>query len=103
MNETQYRMRLIRLLRDNFPGCIILKNDPSYMQGVPDIIILFGDRWAMLEIKRAEEANIQPNQVHYINLLNDMSYASFINPQNEEEVLYDLQLAFGLIRPPRVS
>lgn len=103
MNEMQYRMRLIIKLREIFPGCIILKNDPSFMQGVPDIIILFFNMWAMLEIKISERAHKQPNQEYYIDLLNTMSFASFINPQNEEEVLYDLQLAFGLIRPPRIS
>jgi hypothetical protein len=103
MNEMQYRMRLIMKLREIFPGCIILKNDPAFMQGVPDIIILFSNMWAMLEIKISPRAHKQPNQEHYINILDSMSFASFVYPQNEEEVLYDLQHAFGLIRSPRVS
>jgi 3-hydroxymyristoyl/3-hydroxydecanoyl-(acyl carrier protein) dehydratase len=96
-------MQLVNKLREIFPGCIILKNDPSYMQGVPDIILLFENMWAMLEIKITALAHKQPNQEYYIALLNRMSFASFIYPENEEDVLYDLQLAFGLIRPPRVS
>ncbi|MET0786317.1 MAG: hypothetical protein ABWY25_06385 [Paenisporosarcina sp.] len=103
MNESRYQWKLIQKLRELFPGCMILKNDPAYMQGVPDIIILFNDRWAMLEIKISEDANFQANQVYYINLLNEMSYAAFVNPENEEDVLYDLQLTFGVIRPTRVS
>jgi hypothetical protein len=103
VNEMQYRMQLVNKLREIFPGCIILKNDPAYMQGVPDIILLFENMWAMLEIKIGSAAHKQPNQEYYIALLNRMSFASFIYPENEEDVLYDLQLAFGLIRPPRVS
>ena len=103
MNEMQYRMRLIIKLRELFPGCIILKNDPSFMQGVPDLIILFMNTWAMLEVKISPKAHRQPNQEHYIGILDTMSFASFICPQNEEEVLYDLQFAFGLIRSPRIS
>jgi hypothetical protein len=103
MDEMQYRMHLVMRLRELFPGCIILKNDPSYMQGVPDLIILFLNMWAMLEVKISRHAHKRPNQEYYIDLLNTMSFASFIYPQIEEEVLYDLQLAFGLIRPPRIS
>ena len=103
MNESRYQRKLIQRLRDTFPGCIILKNDPSYMQGVPDIIILFNDRWAMLEIKISEDANYQANQEYYIELLDRMSYAAFVNPENEEDVFYDLQFTFGIIRPTRVS
>lgn len=103
MHESQYQARLIKRLRELFPGCFILKNDPSYMQGVPDIILLYGTRWAMLEIKIGNRAPVQPNQEYYLHLLDKMSYASFISPDNEEDVLYDLQLTFGLLGPSRVS
>ncbi len=102
MNESAYQRKLIMKIRELLPGCMILKNDPSYMQGVPDIIILFHDRWGMLEIKRASDAHVQANQEYYIELLNDMSFASFINPLNEEAVLYDLQCAFGVIGSSRI-
>jgi hypothetical protein len=104
MRESQYQARLIRKLEGMFPGCIILKNDASYLPGVPDLIILFQDRWAMLECKRSDNIIVmRPNQKYYVDLLNTMSFASFINADNEEEVLYDLQCAWGFIRPPRVS
>ncbi|MET0786548.1 MAG: hypothetical protein ABWY25_07580 [Paenisporosarcina sp.] len=103
MNESQYQTRLIKRLRQLLPECIILKNDPTYMQGVPDILILFGDRWAMLEIKLTGDSSYQPNQEYYVGLLNEMSFAAFVNPQNEEDVLYDLQFALGLVRPSRIS
>lgn len=102
-NETMYRRELISKLNRLLPGCVILKNDPSEMQGIPDILILFKNMWAMLEIKLSEVASKQPNQEYYIEQFGQMSYASFINPQNEDEVLDDLQLAFGVNREARIS
>lgn len=98
MREGEYQTRLIRRLTDMFPGCFILKNDSSYMQGVPDLLILFGYRWAMLEVKMDLLSPMQPNQEYYIGILDDMSFASFINPATEEDVLHELQRAFGLSR-----
>lgn len=103
MIESLFQRSVIKIIRDLFPGCIVLKNDPTYLQGVPDIIILFNDRWAMLEFKRSRSASKRPNQEYYVDLLDSMSFASFISPDNEEEVLYDLQHALGVGRPTRIS
>lgn len=94
MLERDYQRLLIEKLEEMFPGCFILKNDPGYLQGVPDLLILHGDRWAMLEVKVGERIRAQPNQAYYVNLLNRMSFASFICPSNEEEVLDALSRAF---------
>lgn len=94
MNENRFQSNLILELRDLFPEAIILKNDPNYLQGFPDILILFEDRWACLETKKRINAHKQPNQQYYIDLLNRMSYASFINPANKEKVLDELQQTF---------
>jgi hypothetical protein len=102
MREAQYQAKLIKKLETLFPGCLIIKIDSRQIQGLPDILILFNDRWAVLEIKMSDASAIQPNQEYYVNLLNDMSYASFINPENEGEVLSDLQSAFGVIREARI-
>lgn len=96
--ESRYQASIIDKLIRLFPGCFILKNDSSYVQGVPDLIILFEDRWAMLEIKKDARAGKQPNQDYYINMLNEMSFAAFIEPSNEEVVLHELQRAFGTVR-----
>ena len=77
-----------------FPGCIVLKNDPTYLQGVPDLLILYKNKWAMLEDKRDQYAPHRPNQDYYISKLNEMSFAAFIFPENCEEVLNGLQQAF---------
>ena len=83
-------------------GCVILKNDSEYIQGIPDLLVLFRDRWAMLEVKASEDSPNQPNQEWYIARLNKMSFAAFIYPENEEEVLNDLQRAFESRRSARI-
>ena len=92
--ERDFQPKLIKELRKRFPGCIIIKNDPTYIQGMPDLFILFGNRWAMLEVKKSEFAPHQPNQDYYVEKLNEMSFAAFIFPENYEEVLDGLQQAF---------
>lgn len=77
-----------------FPGCIVLKNDPNYLQGIPDLIILWGPRWATLEVKKSANASHQPNQDYYVATMDDMSFSRFIYPENKEEVLHELQQSF---------
>lgn len=91
--ESTFQSKLIKELKSIFPGCMILKNDSSYLQGVPDLIILYKDHWAMLECKRARSATHRPNQDYYISKLNEMSYANFIYPENKDEVLNELERA----------
>lgn len=98
MRESTYRVKLINKLETMFPGCVILKLDPREQQGIPDIIILFNNRWAMLELKFAPGAHEQPNQRYYVDVFDKMSFAAFINPEIEEEVLDDLQQSFGALR-----
>lgn len=100
MTETEYQTKLIKKLNKKFPGCIILKNDSGYMQGIPDLSIFYEDKWAMLEVKDGEDASHQPNQDYYVERTNGMSFARFIFPENEQEVLHDLEQTF---RPGRSS
>lgn len=103
MLENRFKTKLIAELRDMFPGCIVLHMDPNEIQGIPDLLILYNDRWAALEGKKNAEASVRPNQDYYVNLMNDMSFASFIYPENKEEVLYELQQALRPRRTTRVS
>lgn len=98
MTEAQYQSKLIRKLKRLFPGCEINKMDSSYQQGFPDLLILWKDRWAILEVKASANAERQPNQDYYIERLGSMSFAAYIYPENEKEVLNALQQAF---EPPR--
>lgn len=94
MLERNFQAKLIRELKTMFPGCIVLKNDPNYIQGIPDLTILYKDKWATLEDKRSANAKRQPNQEYYVGLMNEMSFSRFICPENKEEVLYELQQTF---------
>lgn len=98
MRESAYQTKLIKKLNRMFPGCIILKNNPQQIQGIPDLVILFKNCWAALEIKKSSTAESRPNQKYYVEQMQEMSFASFIYPENEDEVLNELQLAFGAIR-----
>ena len=102
MRENAYQAKLIKKLENLFPGCVIIKNDANYRQGVPDLIILYNDRWAMLECKAHENAPTRPNQAYYVGLFDEMSFAAFIYPSNETEILRGLQQAFSPRRDPRV-
>ena len=92
--ESVYQAGLIRRIKERFPGCIVLKNDSNYIQGFPDLTVLYRDKWGLLECKRNDEAHRQPNQEYYVAKGKEMSFAAFISPENEEEVLSDLQQAF---------
>lgn len=94
VRESGYQAQLIKDLKDLFPGCVVLKNDTDYIQGIPDLLILFQNKWAMLEVKLSPTSPRRPNQAYYIDALDEMSFAAFIFPENEEEVLRELQQAF---------
>lgn len=103
MSERKYEKELKARIRARFPGCVIMKNDPAQLQGVPDILILYQNTWAMLEVKLEDNSPKQPNQPYYIQKFGAMSFASFINPDTEEAVLDELQSAFESSRQARVS
>jgi len=93
MLENKFKTQLVRELKERFPGCIILHMDANALQGIPDLLILYGNRWAALEGKRFRNASHQPNQDYYVDLMNRMSFAAFIYPENKEDILYELQQA----------
>lgn len=92
--ERDFQAELISDLKLIFPGCMVMKLDSSYIQGIPDLLILFGNRWATLECKRSRSSACQPNQEYYVGMMNSMSFSRFIYPENKEEVLDELQQAF---------
>lgn len=94
MLENKFQSKLIKEIKDRFPGCIVMKNDSSYIQGIPDLIVLFRNKWAALEVKKSNTASHRPNQDYYVDKMNDMSYAAFIYPENKEEVLNGMARSF---------
>jgi hypothetical protein len=103
VTESQYQAKLIKKLEKMFPDCLILKSDSNHRQGILDLLILWRDKWASLEVKASPDAAVQPNQDYYVNKLEEMSFAAYIYPENEEEVLSALQQAFGSSGRARVS
>jgi hypothetical protein len=94
MLESQFQSKLIKELKKLFPGCIVMKSDSGYLQGIPDLLILFNDKWAALECKQHAGAKKQSNQEYYVGKMDEMSFSRFICPENKEEVLHDLQQSF---------
>lgn len=94
MKESEFQSKLIKELKERFEGCMVLKNDPEYKQGVPDLLVLYGGKWAALECKRSQNASKRPNQEYYVDRMNQMSFSRFIFPENKEEVLNELQRSF---------
>lgn len=94
MLEKDFQAKLIKELKEKFPDCIIMKNDSSYIQGIPDITILNGSKWATLECKKSKSSSKRSNQEYYVEKMNNMSFSRFVSPENKEEVLDELQRTF---------
>lgn len=92
--ENEYKRGLKKRIEARFPGCLILKNDEQLLPGIPDMTILYGPVWAVLEVKRSAFEPFRPNQEHYLDRLNEMGFAAVIYPENEAEVLGEIQRAF---------
>lgn len=90
MLERDFQAKIIKEIKSNLPGCIVMKTDPNYIQGLPDLLILYNDRWASLENKRSKNASKRPNQQYYVDKMDLMSFSRFICPENKDEVLSDL-------------
>lgn len=103
MLERDFQKGLIKELKERFPGCIVLKNDPNYIQGIPDLTVFYGDKWATLEVKKSAKESKRPNQEYYVEKMNDMSFSRIIFPENKEEVLDELQKALRPRRKTRIS
>ena len=94
MNENKFQANLLKEIKKRFSGCLVMKLDSSYIQGIPDLLVLYNKHWATLECKKSEVSAVRPNQRYYVKLMNEMSFSRFICPENMEVVLYELQQAF---------
>lgn len=94
MIESNFQHQLIKSIKKRFDGCIVLKNDATYIQGIPDLLVLYNNHWAALECKVSSNAHHQPNQDYYVDQMNRMSFAAFIFPENKEEVLDAMEQSF---------
>ena len=105
--ESNFQRRLKKELKERYPGCYVLKNDPTYIQGIPDLTILYKDKWATLEVKKDEataksamkgKSGGRPNQPLHVERMNEMSYSAFIYPENKEEIFNELDRKFEVSR-----
>ena len=94
MVESKFQSDLIKEIKSRFPGCYVLKNDSSIIQGIPDLSVFYGEHWAMLECKQSATAKHRPNQDYHVEKLNDMSFSAFIFPENKEEILDAMERSF---------
>jgi len=90
MNENMFQRKIIQRLKVEFPECVVMKQDPTYKQGIPDLVVFYHDKYAMLECKKSANASHQPQQDYYISKFNSWSYASFIYPENVDQVFKEL-------------
>ena len=95
MDERYFQRKLIKELEDRYPGCIVLKNDAKHKQAIPDLTVLYFDRWATLEVKKSAKATKRPNQDLRVERMNKMSFSAFIFPENKEEILNELDGHFA--------
>lgn len=92
--ENSFQSKLKKELKERYPGCIVTKLDSSDIQGIPDLLVLYKNKWATLENKRSKNAKKRPNQEYYVQIMDDMSFSRFIYPENKEQVLSELDNLF---------
>lgn len=92
--ERDYQRKLIKKIKERFTDSMVLKTDPTYKQGVPDLVIFYNNKWAALEVKSGPKSRHRPNQDYYVNKMNKMSFSAFIFPENEEAVLNAMEQSF---------
>lgn len=95
MLERDYQKKLVQKLKKTFPESYVIKNDAQLKQGIPDLLVLYNNKWAALEVKQSEKASHRPNQDYHVDNMNSMSYAAFIYPENEEKIFSELKEVFA--------
>ena len=90
--ESGFQDRLIKDIKNLFPGSMVFKMDQ--IQGIPDLLVLYKDKWFSLECKKGARAKRQPNQEYYVDLMNKMSFSRFVCPENKEDILDELRKTF---------
>lgn len=96
MLENSFKTKLIKKIKDRFPGSYIFHLDPNELQGAPDLLVLYKNKWAALEGKKNKKASLRPNQQFYVDKFNSMSFARIIFPENAEEVLDEMEQSFKI-------
>lgn len=94
--ESEFQAKLVKRFEEELlPGCMVLVKPGYYVQGFPDLLILYKNQWAALEVKRSMSAPYEPNQEWYIGELDGMGFAAMICPENSKEIIDEVLRAFG--------
>lgn len=95
MRESEFQTIFLNRVKELLPNCFVLKNDANMIQGFPDWTVIFGKYALIFEIKRNEKAAYQPNQLYYIDFINNSGgFARIVYPENMEEVLHEIQQTY---------
>ena len=92
--ESAFKAKAKERIRECLGDDIFIHEMMCQTQGIPDTLILCGDKWALLEFKRSRNATHRPNQDYYVDMFNSMGFSAFVYPENFEDVLDDLRRYF---------
>lgn len=59
-------------------------------KGIPDRLILYKDKYALLEFKQYKNAKKQPGQETWVGHFDNLAYAAIVYPENAEKVMQDI-------------
>ena len=62
--ERAFQRKLIKDIMDCSSRCMVINNDPDYIQEIPDLTVLYKDKWASLEVKKSAGGGHRPSQEH---------------------------------------
>lgn len=96
MLEASFKVKAKQEIMKRFPDLDLdFINSGINDRSMPDLFIIGPNFWAALEFKRKKHSSHRPNQDHHIARLNKKGYATFVYPENLEEVLNGLEELFS--------
>ena len=97
MLESEFKKYTKNRIIDRFPNLDldIIDINAYNFRSMSDLVILGPEVWAALEFKRSKDSSHRPNQDYHIARLNKKGYATFVYPENLEEVLDELEVLFS--------
>jgi hypothetical protein len=96
VKESKFEQDFCRRLRNVDKDVIVVKL--TGISGIPDRIVLYHDKFVLLEFKRSKNASHRPLQDWYIDHFDGWGLARFVYPENGEEVFSEVLDWFGLSR-----
>lgn len=90
MLESEVQKQFIDWVYNAFPEAIVMKNDASYLLGVPDLTIIVRSRWAFIETKKCSNSHKQPLQEDYIQYADTWAFGAFVDKDNAYRVFNEL-------------